>query len=168
MSESPGTFKAILVGDRAVGKTSILKKYIDGYFPEKYKATWGVNLLGKDYSNGRGENFTIIYWDITGSDLFQDQRSYYYEGAEAIILVYDVTQPATFSNLKKWHSEIMITKELKKKPIYIFGNKADLEQNVSKKEIDKFSFNIEAKHFFVSAKTNQNLDKAFIKIVEAL
>jgi len=164
MKKKQVSFKVILVGDKAVGKTSILKKYVNDEFPEKHESTWGVNLIRKEFPDGdKGKNVT--FWDITSNDLFQDQRIYYYEGAEAVILVYDVTKPETFSNLERWYEEIAANLKLEKEPIFILGNKNDLDQNIPQKAIQEFTFRIEAKHFFISAKTGENVDKVFKKII---
>ena len=168
MKEKQVELKVILLGNKAVGKTSILYAYTEGIFPEDYSTTWGVNLLQKEFQDEDDINANVVFWDITSSDLFQDQRPYYFEGAEAILLIYDLSDPESFSSLANWHSEVVTMPKMRNKPFFLIGNKSDLNQNVEKKAVEKFAFDIEARHFILSAKTGENLNKTFYEIIESL
>ncbi len=165
------SFKIIEIGDSAVGKTAIKVRFTDNYFKQDLKTTLGVDFGSKEincemepndksYSVVRKFKATLMIWDAAGQAHYERIRSLYYRDAKGAILCYDVSNPISFKNLKRWVSEL--EENLGKKvPVLLVGNKVDLENRVS---IDQAIAYAKKNNFlFVecSAKTGQGINEAF-------
>ena len=100
------TFKIVVCGDYAVGKTSLLNRYIDARFTADYLPTLGVNMLRKEMERNKNK-VKLMFWDIAGQELFAQVREQFYQGTQGAMLVYDVTRPESFANIPKWYNEIV-------------------------------------------------------------
>ena len=97
--------KTILIGDGAVGKTSLKRKYIGKGFPSDYLPTLGSDFVIKKVqinSNSISREIKFQIWDIAGQPSFKQIRARYYNQAIGALLVFDVTRPDTLYNLEKW------------------------------------------------------------------
>jgi len=123
-------FKFIVIGDHEVGKTSIVRRFVEGNFLEKYRATIGLNILSHDF-NAFGNKINIMLWDIGAQKYFKRYRKTYYNGAQAAFIVFDLTNRESFENVTYWHNELKEFIENRDLPIIIIGNKTDItEQRV--------------------------------------
>ncbi|MHA1302031.1 MAG: Rab family GTPase, partial [Candidatus Helarchaeota archaeon] len=97
-------FKIVVIGDPAVGKTSLIYRFSEHKFEKEYKPTLGANILIKDLQL---ENNTIkfLIYDIAGHMNWDEIRQLYYKGAQAAIIVFDVTRPKTLSSVDIWNQE---------------------------------------------------------------
>eukprot|EP01029_Cantina_marsupialis_P021444 TRINITY_DN512_c0_g1_i1.p1 TRINITY_DN512_c0_g1~~TRINITY_DN512_c0_g1_i1.p1 ORF type:complete len:202 (-),score=28.51 TRINITY_DN512_c0_g1_i1:160-765(-) len=98
-------FKLVIIGDSAVGKTSIVQRFIDNSFDEDGSPTIGVDF-GVKYLDISGKRIKTTIWDTAGQERFRTVTSSYYKGAQGVILVYDVTRRQTFQNIQSWLDEI--------------------------------------------------------------
>ena len=98
-------YKVIVIGDPAVGKTSLLSKFATNKFEEKYLPTVGVQIL-KEPIELKEENATVnlMFWDIAGQPQFYMLHRPYFNGADGMLLVFDITRSSTFSNINNWYS----------------------------------------------------------------
>ena len=163
-------FKIVLVGDSAVGKTSLIKRYVFNEWKFDYKATIGSNIFIKDlnFNNDEEIKVKLNIWDIAGQQVWEVMRPVYYMGANGIICVYDVTNESSYNNLlSKWYAEL---KDLiKKVKIVILGNKIDLgDKNFAKDDELKAKFNNDITHVKTSAKEGKNVEHAFELLVKDL
>ena len=118
-------FKFIIVGDKAVGKSSLVRRFVENKFSLDYRSTLGLNVLSHSiYFYGNEVNFLL--WDLGGQDYFRRFRKTYYPGAQAAFIVFDVCERETFANVKVWYKELKEFLENKRIPIVIVGNKIDL------------------------------------------
>ncbi|MFX1417338.1 MAG: Rab family GTPase [Promethearchaeota archaeon] len=161
--------KLAILGDPAVGKTSLINKYITGSFKENYTPTLGVNIVSKDI---RLEEFNskirLLLWDIAGQDKYELTRQSFFQGCVGALLVYDITRFSTFDQIKtKWLEDFK--KFSRPNGIYILiGNKLDLNDSmkVSYEEGKSLSQEINAAEFIeTSAKYGDNVEEAFKKLV---
>ncbi|MFX0136450.1 MAG: Rab family GTPase [Candidatus Hodarchaeota archaeon] len=180
MSEETYNFKIILVGAPAVGKTSLIKKYVEGSFSDSYKETIGVNILIKDLKIGK-KNVQLLCWDVAGQEKFGRVRQMYYRGASAALAVYDVTKPSTYLEIPDFVQDL---REIEDVPLILVGNKVDLRKEmeglskslikeglapVSTKKGEEMSEIIKSLAFLeTSAKTGEHVEKAFYQIAEIL
>lgn len=166
------TFKILVLGDMAVGKTSLINQYIEHTFLEDYRPTLGVNIISKDIEIKQiGSLIRLIFWDIAGQDKYENCRQAYYEGCSGALLVYDITRHDTFINIEsKWLKDLL--NNIKKKCDFILlGNKVDLKDNrvVSYEEGKDLANKIRAIDFIeTSALNGENVDKAFLKLVQTV
>merc|ERR1711990_311811 len=98
-------FKLLVIGDAGVGKSAILVRFSDNVFTDSY-----INTIGVDFKirtvEVNGEKVKLQIWDTAGQERFRTITSTYYRGTNGIIVVYDVTEPETFHNVRRWLSEI--------------------------------------------------------------
>jgi len=156
-------FKLILGGDGAVGKTSMVHRYVENEFETDYKSTIGTSIMKKECKFKELESTVrFIIWDLAGQAQFKRVRQSYLANAEAGILVYDVTNRSSFENIdKNWYREIK-----KASPdivLILVGNKIDLESKrvVSRDEGEALAQNLTLTYVETSAKTGENIDDAF-------
>ena len=158
--------KIVLVGSPAVGKTSLVRRFVKNSFDEKYLATVGFHVSSKkvfypatnDHTN---IELTMMIWDIMGQKEYELTPRKSFEGAKAAIIVCDLTRKATLDSLDELISRLFnITTNI---PVLFLANKADL--------VDQFQFQISdlaeygtaynAPYFISSAKTGENVETAF-------
>ena len=163
-------FKVVILGDAAVGKTSLINRFVEDKFSEDYRATLGANIVRKDV-NLNNVRVRLIMWDLAGQEKYRVVRSMYFQGCEGALLVYDVTRYNTLDNINsKWLRDFK--KYVKKKGVYILiGNKIDLKDQVvipteRGKELAK---KINASSFIeTSAKLGENIEEAFSLLVHQI
>ena len=156
-------YKLILGGDGAVGKTSMVQRFIEGIFRTDYKATIGTSITKKECQfDGLDSKIRFIIWDLAGQPQFNRIRHHYYEDADAGILVYDITRRDTFENIKKWYLEI---KDKAKQNILMIlvGNKTDLNKSrvVTTTEAENLAKELGLSYIETSAMTGENINDTF-------
>lgn len=168
--------KVIILGDSGVGKTSLMNRYHSGKFTGQYKATIGADFLSKEVSIAGGErSATLQIWDTAGQERFQSLGVAFYRGADACLLVYDVTDPKSFENLETWRSEFLNQVSGgsdESFPFIVLGNKIDkeTERRVSRARAEQWCRNTRGRpmestpHFETSAKTAVNVEEAFMEV----
>jgi len=163
-------FKIIIVGDRGVGKTSIALRFTDNAFNRTYLQTVGVNVTKKNFKIN-GSNIQLIIWDIAGQAKFEIMRKNFYEGAEGIFLVFDLTVPRSLENISEWYQDIKQTmKNFGRAVGFIIGNKNDLvdERNVDKAEAQSVANGLTLEYIETSALTGDKIEASFTKLAEML
>ncbi len=161
-------FKLVLFGNVAVGKTSIVDRYINDKFEQEYISTLGYNVFEKNIDVG-GTSVAFMIFDIGGQEQFEELRKKYATGAKAAFLVYDVTNRETFDNIKKWN--IDLEKFSDNATFILVGNKVDLEdlRKVQVREGADLANDIGAVGFFeTSAKTGEGIDDSFYRLAQIL
>ena len=159
-------FKIILAGDGAVGKTSLINRFVTGSFTGDYKATIGVAITSKRLIVEDNE-VNLQIWDIAGQTLFRQFRKKFYIKAKGALLVFDLTVPKSLDNLHSWIGDIQeITGEI---PFVLIGNKADLSElrAISPEEINTFLRGKSdiAAYLDTSALAGTNVESAFNGLV---
>lgn len=129
-SENKITYKMIIVGDSAVGKTCIFKKITSGDFSEKSISTIGVDRRTLNFtinSEGKEIEIDVQLWDTAGQERFRSITSSYYKSSQGLLLMYDITRKETFDNIENWIKSIRDSLgEEEKYLIVLIGNKVDL------------------------------------------
>lgn len=101
MTQYDALFKVIIIGDSGVGKTCILRKYVDNLFSTSFVTTIGVDFKVKIIRRG-DKNIKLQIWDTAGQERFRTITTSYYRGTDAVILVYDVTDESSFESVEGW------------------------------------------------------------------
>jgi len=160
--------KLILVGDSGVGKSCLLKAFMGDPFKGVYTSTIGVDFEIKPMIvNGKTVNLQI--WDTAGQERFRTITTSYYRSADAIMLVFDLCDEKTFSNLEAWMEDVRLYSQ-KGVEIVLIGNKCDLaeERCVEFKEAKAYAEKQGFTYFETSAKTKINVDKAITKLTQTV
>jgi small GTP-binding protein len=154
----------LLLGDPAVGKTTLVKKFIHGKFSSDYKMTIGVDIMRKDILIDDNQIILSI-WDIAGQDRFRNFRNIFYKGSSGALIIFDLTRQSSFDNLVNWINELKQFAS-SDSPFIIIGNKADLMdiRIVRKEDAIKFSEENNYHYIETSAKTGQAVDIAFVEL----
>ena len=167
IEEEEINLKILILGDSSVGKTSLLLKYADNYFPTIYIATIGVEYKIKKI-NINDCNINLQIWDTAGQERFRSITQNFLKGADGIMYVYDITSKPSFDNLKIWINTSDESAEGFKK--IIIGNKSDLENNriISKESLHKFCEDKNLNGIEVSAKSGSNVNEAFYSLAKMI
>ena len=164
-------FKIIVIGDPAVGKTSLLRSFCAEKFKFEYIPTVGVNITKEKVTIknelGKETNVSLMVWDIAGQPQFYMLHRPYFNGADGMLLVYDVTRSSSFSNVNNWYST-SVKYGLSGVPRLLIGNKNDLkdEKKIILPMAEHLSQKLNAPYFETSALTGENVSSIFHKIAE--
>ncbi|KAF6037618.1 hypothetical protein EB796_004081 [Bugula neritina] len=154
-------FKVVLIGDCGVGKSSLLLRYSDDFFQESYLCTIGVDLRIRTISVD-DKRVKLQMWDTAGQERFKTLCGHYYRGAEAIIIVFDVTSENSFSNVLRWYEE---ARQLSRQDtvLVLLGNKSDMADSraVSTERAQSLAASLNIAYFESSAKLCDNVKETF-------
>ena len=161
--------KVVMLGDGAVGKTSLRSRFIHKKFTNNYKATIGADFITKEIVHEEelgSRKVTIQIWDTAGQERFQSLGVAFYRGADACILVFDVTVYKSFENLNNWRREFLIQADPYDPdhfPFILLGNKVDVpDRAVSTVVAERWAkANNNMPYFETSAKDGTNVEEAF-------
>ena len=154
-------FRICLLGDSAVGKTSLLTRYCDGTFKEKYGNTIGVDfrVVTLKYEN----TITKIHiWDTAGQERFKSIAVNYFKNSHGFIFVYDITNSSSFNDVKNW-IELAFANNKGANINFLVGNKCDLDsqRQVNTNEGEELAKMRNFTFFETSAKENKDVKKMF-------
>jgi len=164
--------KVCLVGDVAVGKTSLIKRFVQDEFDDRYIATVGTKVTKKSVEvtwRGAPASLDMLVWDIMGEKGFRALlRDAYFEGSHGVIAVCDLTRKDTFYDLNNWVQ--MIRKQVGNVPVVFLGNKMDLKERrvVSEEELARMGTIHNAATFLASAKSGAGVNEAFKALADAI
>jgi small GTP-binding protein len=176
-SEIVGTrsykFKICLVGEEAVGKTSLIHRFVSGAFDESYIRTLGAVVSKKTVSlgsmSGRPVSVDMMILDIMGKRTFlQLFKEAYFHGAKGILAVFDVTRKASLHDLTKWIDGVRDS--VGPIPVYTLGNKVDLveRRETTDEEASDTLRSYECPILYTSAKTGANVEQAFQSLAKTI
>jgi len=156
--------KVVVVGDGAVGKTTLIRRYCEAKFHASRVATIGVDFYTQQVQlpragTGARSRVKLSIWDMAGQDQFEIVRTGFYRGSRAAALVYDVTSMASLGNLKRWRDEILHV--LPRQPFVVIGNKVDLERTVSLELGQRAAAYFDAPYVETSALTGEGVADLF-------
>ncbi len=160
------TAKLILTGDFKVGKTSLIKRFIENMFTETYISTIGVQISKKTVVMDEDTQINFVLWDIGGQiSTMAPYRQRFYEGASAAFIIIDRTRPDNLESVNRWYKEILESVP-RNVPVVIVGNKSDLQEEVviSEEEIKIVAKQLGFHYILTSALTGENVNEAFLYI----
>ncbi len=163
-------FKVIIIGPGAVGKTSLLHRFVENKFSFRYKLTIGADFLSKQFQR-QDDSIKLQIWDIGGQDRYKFLRASFFDGANGALVVFDLSRWHTFEELEEWIKDL---REFagEDTPFILIGNKVDL---IDKKDeiYERESAEVFAKKektFYVetSAKSGENVEGAFMNLTSRM
>lgn len=159
----------MLIGDSGVGKTCLLVRFKDGAFLSgNFISTVGIDFRNK-VVDVDGTKVKLQIWDTAGQERFRSVTHAYYRDANALLLLYDVTNKSSFDNIRAWLTEI---NEYAQEDVVIMllGNKADMtsERLIKTEDGEKLAKDHNVAFMETSAKTGLNVDLAFMAVARDL
>lgn len=157
-----------LIGDQAVGKTSLVRRYVLDQFDDRYLRTIGAKVSKKViYLDPTDESLRVdmSIWDVIGQkELARSSMEKYYKGVQGILAVVDITRKRTLEDIQEWISDVSEIAGVV--PVHLLINKVDLVAQfaVEKEEVVNLSMEIGSPVVFTSAKTGENVEKAFANL----
>mmetsp|Transcript_14390 Transcript_14390/g.24149 ORF Transcript_14390/g.24149 Transcript_14390/m.24149 type:complete len:231 (+) Transcript_14390:133-825(+) len=164
-------FKVIILGDGAVGKTSICMRFTDNSFSKAYKQTIGLDFFIKKLVLPGDVHVALQIWDIGGQSIGSKMIHNYIYGAQAVLLVYDVTSYESFQNLEDWYRLVTRTFQRETMPyVALVANKSDLNhmRAVRQDAHNQFADENDMFGFGMSAKSGDQVNAAFHRVAAAL
>jgi len=162
-------FKVVVLGDKGVGKTSLVLRFIEGYFIAKQQSTIGAFFLTKMISAANGTKCKMQLWDTAGQERFRAMAPMYYRNAAAAIICFDITNEDSFAKMKEWVEELQSNVPADQNiTLAIACNKCDCEESrvVEKARAEEFGERVGAVVFETSAKANIGVEDLFKRVTE--
>ena len=160
------TYKILLIGNSSVGKSSIIKKYINNSFEPSSISTVGVEYFKKTVMIDNKE-YTLNIMDTCGQERFSAILPSYFKSADGIIFVFDITNKISFQCIEKW---LKLADDNATYKAILVGNKIDLEKirEVNKEEVEEFKEKQKMEYYETSAKNGTNINEIFTGITKIL
>jgi small GTP-binding protein len=156
-------YKVVVLGDGGVGKTTLILRYTEKRFRENYIPTIGVQWTVKEIDRD-GNHIKLLLWDLAGQAHFKSVRRGFYEGSNAAIIVFDVTDLESLNHVGDWLQELQNNCE--SIPCFLLGNKIDL---VEERKITRdMVAGLKMPYFETSAKTGENVLELFNSVITSL
>ncbi|TGZ67035.1 hypothetical protein CRM22_005015 [Opisthorchis felineus] len=157
-------FKIILIGDTGVGKSSFMHQFCDHVFYPRLSATVGVDFRTRNIRVDKYV-YSIQLWDTAGQEKYRSIVRTYFRKVDGVIIVYDVTEPQSFRNVRSWMDQISEFGSEQKVPVIVVGNKIDLrkmetENCVTTETGKKFAETYGVMFLETSVCTSENVDEA--------
>ena len=162
--------KICLVGEPAVGKTSLIRRFVMDKFDDKYLTTIGTKVSKKEVTLDDGTGVVLMVWDIMGQPSFRQmlKESYFY-GAHGVIAVTDITRKETLDAMPDWVGTIksVVDKDI---PMVFLGNKWDMKDaaQFGDAELKEIADANEGAYFLTSAKTGDHVNETFAYLAEEI
>ena len=159
--------KVCLLGDGAVGKTSLIRKFVFDRFEDKYIMTFGTKVSKKQVDitrNGVDYSLTFLIWDILGQRVHNNLHAAYYKGASAAFVVCDTTRRETLDNMNEWISVFRSVNN--NAPLILLGNKSDLvdDAQFGATELAELASKYSVPNHVTSAKTGVHVEESFLEL----
>ena len=164
--------KILLLGDGAVGKTSLIRRFVVDKFSDDYITTIGTKVTKKDLrieSPSKATDMTFMIWDVLGQKGYRGIQESSFQGAKGALLVYDVTRPETAESLHEyWIPHLLsVTDPI---PLVLVANKVDLadSRRTVQEQLDDLKEVLQVDGFVSSAQTGLNVEAGFLGLAKAM
>lgn len=165
MAQEQMDFKIVVVGNGGVGKTTWIHRHLTGEFQTRYNATIGVDIHPLSFHTNYGV-VTFDCWDTAGQERHGILATGYYMQARGAVLMFDVTQKASYSRIGDWHSALSrVTPNI---PTVLCGNKVDIAGRKVRASDITYHNEHNLPYYDISAKSNYNFEKPFLWLARQL
>ncbi len=159
--------KICLLGDFAVGKTSLVRRFVEDRFDDKYLSTIGVKISRKTLMQ-QDTKLNLLVWDLVGGNQFSRAETGYLLGTAGALIVCDLTRPDTLEPMRRYTSQMRAVNP--NVALILLGNKVDLTESraIDEDMITAVSTELNAPFHFTSAKTGKNVEVAFSHLADLI
>jgi len=160
--------KILTLGNRDVGKSCFISRYIDDKFQETYLMTVGFDVKTKDIVLNN-KSYKIAMYDTAGQERFKSMAYNVIKNSDGIILIFSITNQDSFDAIAEWMKNIRDAKP-KEFPVVLLGNKIDLEDErvISKQEGEELAQKYELSFYETSNKTGENIEKSCLDLINKI
>jgi small GTP-binding protein len=163
--------KICLLGDFAVGKTSLVRRFVYSLFDDKYISTVGVKVSRKTVAIARDKDvveLTMMLWDLAGSEEFSQVRASYLRGAAGAVLVCDLTRAETLDSLQTYVDDLLHVSPRAR--LILAANKSDLtdQHQLTSEQVESLAAALNAPYHFTSAKIGDEVEPLFRRLGKLL
>ena len=174
LMNSQGALSFILIGDSTVGKTCFLNRYFKNQFAETFLSTIGIDKEMKFVKIGN-DSYKLTVWDTAGQERFRCLPKKYYQNADGVLLLFDVTNEETFTSVSNWMKDVKdnsgknISNDANKESeisLYLIGNKIDkADRVITREKAEEMAKSLGMKYFEVSCKINMNIPEVMARMI---
>ncbi|KAH8922622.1 ras-domain-containing protein [Atractiella rhizophila] len=171
MAASPTVypFKLVLLGESAVGKSSLVLQFVKGQFDDYRESTIGAAFLTQTVEVAEGKVVKFEIWDTAGQERYKSLAPMYYRNANCAVVVYDITSPSSLTKAQSWIRELQRQAD----PnilVCLAGNKLDLQahRSISTTEAEQYAQSEGLLFFECSAKSGENVHAIFESLAKKL
>ncbi|KAL7722813.1 Small GTPase Rab7 [Entamoeba marina] len=162
------TFKVVFVGDAGVGKTSLIKHYINHSYSTDYRSTIGTDVHQKDVVVD-DVPYSLTIWDTAGHEKYQSLIKSFYRGTDFCVFVFDITSQESFKDIENWYNEFMneVGNDNEQSTCIIVGNKLDLgiSREVPIEQAQQYAKQKGWMYIETSAAVGENVDEMMIELI---
>ena len=167
-SDSSNIFKILTIGESEVGKTSILRRFVENKFLKNHLATIGIDYRTKTM-NVYGRDIKLKIWDTAGQERYHNITNHIFKGADGIVLVFDVTQESSFIKIHDWIEQIKSNISQEEISLILLGNKCDIEERMVSKERGKeMADGLKVNYYETSALNGTGIYEAFEELAKLI
>ena len=168
-NKSNDSFKILTIGESGVGKTSILRRYVQNKFEKHHLATIGIDYQTKTLKI-KDKEIKLKIWDTAGQERYRNIANQVYKGADGVILVFDVTDEFSFTKISDWMEQINNNEKKNEIAIILIGNKCDLteERMVSEEKGREKAESLSIQYYETSAASGKGINEAFLGLAEII
>ncbi|KAL9879959.1 RAS oncogene family member Rab18 [Glossina fuscipes fuscipes] len=159
--------KLLVIGESGVGKSSLIRRFVENKFDEYHDVTIGMDFKSKTM-NIDGVDYKLALWDTAGAERFRSLTPSFYRKALGAILVYDITNRESLAKLEAWFTELENYSDNPNIATIVVGNKIDNVRAVSREEGVKFARKHRSLFLETSAKNDEFVADVFRDIVEKI
>lgn len=165
-------YKVCIFGETSVGKTTLARRFLKGYFEEDIKVTMGAEIHVK-FLDIEDKRIVLQVWDFGGESIFKFLLPLYSRGSSGGIFMFDLTRHDTLTRVKDWLDTFKqgLSPEIKDLPIILVGGKLDLkdQRNISQKEAEKIAQRYNLFNYLeCSSKTGENVEFVFETLIKRI
>jgi len=163
------TYKLVLLGDAGVGKTALAVQFVKGQFNEFTESTIGASFMNQTVTLPDDTLVKFQIWDTAGQERFHSLAPMYYRGAQAAIVVFDITNKNSFDKAQEWVRELQQQGDANVVVAFV-GNKCDMQaqRKVPLEQATQYAEEMGLFYMETSAKTATNVSELFMRIAKQL
>jgi small GTP-binding protein len=159
--------KVCLLGDFGVGKTSLVRRFVEGRFEDRYLSTIGVKISRKVIDRS-DHQLSLLIWDLAGGESFERYEASYLRGVSGALVVCDLTRRDTLKYIHHYADQLRQTNP--STALVFAANKVDLvdECEIKPEDLHSLSDTLRAPYLLTSARTGEQVEAAFTLLADLI